>query len=182
MNENRELKKQSRSNFGASGFGNQQEEQRLRSEVSRLQNENRELQQRAASAAPSGYPPASVQNGNTAFYEREIQKWKQEKKKVEDDKKRVEEEKRKLETELSSLRTGQYGKPMPNFSGDYQSTKNQEELENMKEINKLLSEENQNMSDRLQSLEAEKKRVEARLQSENEDLKREIANLRGNMN
>ena len=31
-----------------------------------------------------------------------------------------------------------------------ESTKNQEELENMKEINKLLSEENQNMSDRLQ--------------------------------
>lgn len=95
-------------------------EQRLRSELSRLQNENRELQQRAASAAPSGYPPASMQNGNKAFFEKEIQRYKQEKNKVEEEKRVIEGEKRKLETELSSLRTGQYGKPMPNFSGGHQ--------------------------------------------------------------
>ena len=95
-----------------------EKEQRLRSEVSRLQNENRELQQRAASAAPSGYPP--MQNGNKNFFEKEIQKLKLEKNKVEEEKRRIEGEKRKVETELSNMKTGQYGKPMPNFSGGHQ--------------------------------------------------------------
>ena len=80
-----------------------------------MQRENLELQQRAASTAAPSYPPASMQN--TAFFEKEIQRMKQEKKKVEDEKRVIEEEKRKLETEISSLRTGQYGKQMPNFSG-----------------------------------------------------------------
>jgi len=184
MNENRELKKQSRNNnsFGG-GFGNQQEEQRLRNEVSRLQRENQELQQRAASAASApSYPPASMPNSDTAFFQREIQKLKQEKKKVEDEKRQIEEEKRKLETEVSSLRTGQYGKQMPNFSSGPQSSKLQEDLDNMKMTNQLLMEDNQQINDRLQSMEAEKKKVEAKLQSENEDLKREIANLRRNLN
>ena len=111
-----------------------------------------------------------MQNGNKNFFEKEIQKLKLEKNKVEEDKRRIEGEKRKLETELSNMKTGQYGKPMPNFSGGHQewfkagisdrkkvpwlnhneSSKLQEELESMKGINKILSEDNQAMSDRLQ--------------------------------